>query len=45
MKVTLFFHYEELKTYFVYRNLSWNSICPFILQNSHITFQEIIVKR
>ena len=38
MKVNLFFHYEELNTYFIYINLSWNSICPLILQNSHITW-------
>ena len=45
MRENLFLHSEDLNLYFVYINLLWSSICPFILWNGSITSQDLIVKR
>ena len=45
MRENVFLHSEDLNLYFVYINLLWNSICPFILWNGSTTSQDLIVKR
>ena len=45
MRENVFLHSEDLNLSFVYINLLWNSICPFILWNGSITSQDLIVKR
>ena len=45
MRENVFLHSEDLNLSFVYINLLWNSICPFILWNASITSQDLIVKR